>query len=278
MDHDHSAAAGDPTASAGPGPADATVSRRQVLAGASLLGAAAALGIDLSGCSSDHGPPYRALSPHQAAVVEDATARLIPGPRDDPAEAGHPGAREANVVGYIDTMLGALHHDPALVYAGGPFSDRNGHDHDDMADFVDLPTTVRQHWQDRLRGFERRYHRGIRDLDRLAGGNFVRASAARQDKALAQNPHGFTDLLFEHAIEGCYAVPEYQGNAHLVGWREIKFPGDSQPRGYTDHEVSRSDGRDPLAREGVVDRVLTLLESTSPASTSKPNLVGRAGH
>ena len=50
----------------------------------------------------------RFFTAHQAAVVEAATARIAPGPHDDPAEAGHPGAREAGVTGYIDTMLGAL--------------------------------------------------------------------------------------------------------------------------------------------------------------------------
>ena len=40
-------------------------------------------------------------------MVEAATARIAPGPDDDPAEAGHPGAREAGVTGYIDMLLGA---------------------------------------------------------------------------------------------------------------------------------------------------------------------------
>ena len=35
----------------------------------------------------------------------------------------------------------------------------------------------------------------------------------------------------------CTAVPEYGGNANLVGWQDIKLPGDNQPRGYTDAEV-----------------------------------------
>ena len=60
---------------------------------------------------------------HQAAVVEAATARIAPGPEDDPAEAGHPGAREADVTGYIDTMLGAL--DDQDIFAGGPWSNRH---------------------------------------------------------------------------------------------------------------------------------------------------------
>ena len=73
--------------------------------------AAIPLGAVLAGCTSS---PERApgatvlhfFTSHQAAVVEDATARIAPGPTDDPAEG--PGAREADVTGYIDTMLGAL--------------------------------------------------------------------------------------------------------------------------------------------------------------------------
>ena len=38
--------------------------------------------------------------------MQDATARIAPAPRDDPGEG--PGAREADVTGYIDTMLGTL--------------------------------------------------------------------------------------------------------------------------------------------------------------------------
>ena len=80
--------------------------RRAVIA--AIPAASAAL---LGGCTS---PPKRApgarvlrfFTSHQAAVVEDATARIAPGPRDDPAEG--PGAREADVTGYIDTMLGTL--------------------------------------------------------------------------------------------------------------------------------------------------------------------------
>ena len=85
----------------------------------------------LAACTSPRQPQPAALdffTEHQAAVVEAATARIAPGPEDDPAEAGHPGAREADVTGYIDTMLGALHdgvlqHD--RVFAGGPWSNRH---------------------------------------------------------------------------------------------------------------------------------------------------------
>ncbi len=38
-------------------------------------------------------------------------------------------------------------------------------------------------------------------------------------------------------VEGAYAAPEYLGNRDLAGWPAIGFPGDVQPRGYTDAEV-----------------------------------------
>lgn len=241
------------------------LSRREVLAGTSLLAAAAALGVDLSGCTKPS-RSYRVLTDHEAAVVVEATARLIPGPADDPAEAGHPGAREAGVVHYIDGMLGALHRSPALVYAGGPFPQRDP-EGSGTTSFVKLPGTVRAHWQRKLEELTRQYKAGIRRLDQLAGGDFAKASPQRRDTALMKEEE-FRKILFQHAIEGCYALPLYLGNAGGGSWKEIRFPGGRW--GFAPDEVSRSDGRDSLAREGVVAKVLDLLEQTSPASTAKP--------
>ena len=81
-----------------------------------------------------------------------------------------------------------------------------------------------------------------------------------QDKILAGSAaSSFTALLFEHTIEGLYAAPEYGGNRGLAGWKDIAFPGDIQPRGYTPEEVSRSDGPDPVEATGIVADVLKLL-------------------
>jgi len=258
-----------------------------VLQGGSLLAIAVAAGLDLGACSSGSSgssqpsgssgsgkrrPPV--LDDHERAVLEAATARLVPGPEDDPAETGHPGAREAKAAGYIVTLLGALQTDPPRVYAGGPFSDRAGNDHDDMARFLPLDAAVTAHWQARLRDLVAAYHAGLHQLDTLAGGDFAGATPAAQDAALARNPKvahlpadssGFTDLLFGHTVEGCYGAPEYGGNAGLVMWRSIQFPGDVQPRGYPDDQVTRSDGPDPYRPTKIVTDVLQLLTSTAPA-------------
>ena len=231
------------------------VPRRTVIASAAVLGVAA--------CTS---PAQRAGAPrfftaHQAAVVEAATARLAPGPHDDPAEAGHPGAREAGVTGYIDRMLGmdAAAGQP-MIFAGGPWSNRHADGHDAMASFISPDPVTAIAWRKRLAGWRRQYTSGVATLDRLAGGDFVKAPPEKQDAILAkQEVSAFTSLLFEHTVEGLYAVPEYGGNRDLVGWKDIGYPGDVQPRGYTADEVERSDGHDPVVDTEIVAKVLKFL-------------------
>jgi hypothetical protein len=218
-----------------------------------------------SGCTPAAAGPAagRFFTSHQFAVIEGATARIAPGPADDPAEAGHPGAREAGVTGYIDIMLGALGalgaHEPK-IFAGGPWSNRHTAGPDLMADFIALDPVARIAWRKRLEGWREQYQQGIVALDRLSGGDFTAAAPAHQDKVLAgPDVKAFVSLLFEHTIEGLYANPEYGGNRGLAGWRDIGFPGDVQPRGYTPGEVERSDGRDPVAAVGIVADVLKFL-------------------
>lgn len=83
-------------------------------------------------------------------------------------------------------------------------------------------------------GLQERYQEGLVAL----GEDFLGLSAEEQDNRLRDN-HEFTGLLYEHACEGMYGAPEYLGNRGLVGWRNIGWDGDVQPRGYTDEEVSQ---------------------------------------
>jgi Gluconate 2-dehydrogenase subunit 3 len=238
-----------------------------VVIGALPVAVASAAVLGAEGCTSSasSGRTLRFFTADQAAVVEAATARIAPGPADDPAEAGHPGAREADVTGYIDSMLGALGSldDAApLVFAGGPWSNRHTSGPDLMAQFATLDPVARIAWRRRLTGWQQQYRQGIATLDKLAGGDFTKASGAKQDKILVMSAlSDFVSLLFEHTIEGLYAAPEYGGNRGLAGWKEIGFPGDIQPRGYTADEVSRSDGHDPVDNTGIVADVLKLLGS-----------------
>ncbi len=262
---------GDAVGVPAPGSGSLSLRRRSVL-GAVPVAVASAAVLGSSGCTSQStssGTPVRRfLTDHEAAVVEDATARLAPGPGDDPAEAGHPGAREAGVTDYIDMMLGMLGALGASgagaaappVFAGGPWSNRHTSGPDLMASFIALDPVRTIAWRRRLSGWQQQYRAGIATLDRLAGGDFTKASPADQDKILARpDVRPFMSLLFEHTVEGMYSVPEYGGNRDLVGWKDISYPGDIQPRGYTAEEVSRSDGPSPVEETPVVAEVLKFL-------------------
>ena len=249
------------------GPTAKSITRRRFLAAASLLPLAAALSPRLLARARAADPSYVFFTAHQAAVVREATARLIPGPTDDPSEAGHPGAREADVVGFVDTLLGAFSFAPAEVHAGGPWSNRPDPSQPDyMATFVPLTRIQTLAWQRRIRGLQQAYRDGVDLLDSQAGGDFSTAPPAEQDTILASSgAAGFRDLLFTHAIEGMYSVPEYGGNAGLVGWQDIRFRGDTQPVGYTPHEVTSSDGPDPVVVDGAVAGLAAGFDAAATA-------------
>jgi hypothetical protein len=173
-------------------------------------------------------------------VVEAVCARLIPTDQD-------PGATEAGVAEYIDGFLGAFSFDPPRIWAGGPFSGRAG----GMAGFASFHRLNRldelawrtriegsrgmpeREWNGPVVGLQERYAAGLA----LLGPDFADVDAGEQDRRLRDNEE-FTKLVYQHACEGMYGAPEYGGNRGGVGWSYIGFPGDTQPRGYSDQEVS----------------------------------------
>ena len=184
------------------------------------------------------------LNARDAKVLEAAVDRLIP------ATGAHPGASALGAVDYIDGLLGAFLVDPPRIFAGGPFSGRHGGDAS-FANFLPLRPLEELAWRTRIEGslgqperefngpvtgWQQRYREGIDAL----GDDFDRVGGDEQDRRLAAAPV-FRMLLYGHANEGCYGAPEYGGNRDGRGWAAIAFPGDSQPRGYTDEEVSRRD-------------------------------------
>jgi hypothetical protein len=77
------------------------------------------------------------------------------------------------------------------------------------------------------------YREGLAAL----GDDFTAAPPDEQDRRLDAAVELKT-LLYVHACEACYGAPEYGGNRDLAGWRAIGWPGDVQPRGWTDDEVT----------------------------------------
>jgi hypothetical protein len=171
-------------------------------------------------------------------VVGAACERLVPG-------SGSAGAAD-----YVDGLLGAFAVDPPRIWAGGPFSGRLG-GRDGFSRFLPLGAMEELAWRTRIEGsqgrperewngpvvgLQQRYAEGLEALGR----DFADVGPDHQDARLAAEP-GFRHLLHAHACESMYGDPVYGGNRNGAGWRAIAFPGDVQPRGWTDVEVS---GRD----------------------------------
>lgn len=169
-----------------------------------------------------------------------ACERLIPSDKTA-------GATEACVADYIDGLLGAFAFDPPRIWARGPTSGRSGGENC-FGRFHPLTEIDELAWRIRIEGslglperefngpvvgLQQRYRSGLAAL----GENFNELSAEEQD-AVLDTLREFTEMLYEHCCEGMYGPPEYGGNRECVGWRSIRFPGDVQPRGYSDSEVS----------------------------------------
>jgi hypothetical protein len=186
----------------------------------------------------------RFLTEHEHAVLAAAADRLIP-----PLDA-HPGGGALGVADYVDRLLGAFTFDPPLIFAGGPFSGRAG-GVASFEEFLPLSRHEETAWRTRIegslgrterefngptRGWQAIYRDGIAAL----GEDFVTVDGDEQDRRLGANAE-LRELFYAHACEGAYGPPEYGGNPGTAGWIAIDFPGDVQPRGWTDEEVR---GRD----------------------------------
>jgi gluconate 2-dehydrogenase gamma chain len=186
------------------------------------------------------------LTDHERRIIDAACERLIPAD----ARLGAPGAQAAGVVDYIDGLLGAFCFDPPRIWAGGPFSGRHGGDAS-FDQWIALSPADELAWRTRIEGsrgiperefngpvigWQEQYRAG---LDAL-GPDFADVPGDEQDARLDAVPE-FRALLYEHACEGMYGDPVYGGNRDGIGWAFIGFAGDSQPRGYTDAEVTGAD-------------------------------------
>jgi gluconate 2-dehydrogenase gamma chain len=132
-----------------------------------------------------------------AATVAAFTERLMPG------APGMAGARDANVLNYIDLALAGAYADLQDFYRRG---------------LAQLETFCQQAHQ----------------------ASFARLDAVRQDAVIAALEDGkaagftwptaqaFFNTLRTHTMEGMFADPVYGGNKDFAGWRLVGFPG-AQP-------------------------------------------------
>ena len=172
--------------------------------------------------------PLRFFTDMEALTIAAAAARIFPSD-----EAG-PGAAEARVILYIDRQLAGPYGRDRYRYTQGPF-------HEGVPEQgYQGSATPRQIYKEGLK--------------LLAG--FRQLEAAAQDRVLKQIEHTpFFQLLRSHTIEGMFCDPMHGGNADLIGWQLIGFPG---PRMNNADEVERHHGEafrpPPASLEQVIGR------------------------
>jgi gluconate 2-dehydrogenase gamma chain len=142
--------------------------------------------------------PLRFFTQDEAMIVAAASARIFP------TDESGPGAREAGVVVYIDRQLAGPYGRDRYRYTSGPFEEgveEQGYQGQ---------ANPRQIYRDALKN--------------LTG--FDRLSPAEQDQSLTKiEDTEFFDLLREHTIEGIFCDPIHGGNADMIGWQLIGYPG-----------------------------------------------------
>jgi len=143
--------------------------------------------------------PLRFFTQSEALIVAAAASRIFP------SDDSGPGANEAGVVIYIDRQLAGPWGRDRHRYTQPPF------DEDAAAEFgYQGKATPREIYRDGLKG--------------LAG--FDRLSASDQDAKLKQiETTRFFVLLRLNTLEGMFSDPIHGGNADMVGWQLIGFPG-----------------------------------------------------
>jgi gluconate 2-dehydrogenase gamma chain len=142
--------------------------------------------------------PLRFFTATEARVIAAACARIFP------SDATGPGATEAGVVIYIDRQLAGPYGRDKHRYTKGPFV-----------------TSVPEHGYQGKQTPREMYRAGLAQL-----GAFADLTSEKQDETLLSiEKTTFFQMLRSHTIEGMFCDPMHGGNAGLIGWQLIGFPG-----------------------------------------------------
>jgi gluconate 2-dehydrogenase gamma chain len=184
--------------------------------------------------------PLKFFSEPEAIIVAAVASRIFP------SDESGSGANEAGVVIYIDRQLAGPWGRDRYRYTHGPFDE-------DAAPTLGYqgeasPREIYREGLGKLRGFDQ--------LD-----------PAAQDEVLqGMESSRFFELLRANTIEGMFCDPAHGGNAGMIGWRLIGFPG---PRMSYAADVDKHYGTafrpEPTTLRQVTGRELSLSEDEGRA-------------
>src|ERR1700736_5271375 len=179
--------------------------RRQFLTlSANSLGGVLVYSLDrksslLTGQSKRLRIPLRFFSEPEALTLASAAARIFP------SDDSGPGAKEAGVTIYIDRQLAGPYGQDRYRYTRGPFIE-----------------SVPEHGYQGKANPREIYRDGLQKI----GIDFDKLDAGKQDERLhAIENTTFFRMLRAHTIEGMFSDPMHGGNANMIGWQLIGYPG-----------------------------------------------------
>jgi gluconate 2-dehydrogenase gamma chain len=171
--------------------------------------------------------PLRFFTAAEASVVTAACERIFP------SDASGPGAKEAGVVIYIDRQLAGPYGADKYRYTKGPFVD-----------------SYPEHGYQGKENPRETYHQGIANL----GTNFAELPVEEQIRKLqSMEKTHFFQLLRTHTIEGIFSDPMHGGNAGLIGWQLIGYPG---PRMSYKDDVDQHFGKEWRPKPASLEQIM----------------------
>ena len=158
------------------------------------------------------------FSPAERRAADALTARIIP------TDESGPGAREADVVMFLDRQLAGFYGRGQRWYMRGPFPEpleTQGYQSEHP------PAGLWRHGLAALDAHCRQTHDGrdFVDLTEDEQDAVLRAIDDEEIEFEEVSAKAFFDFAKEMTIEGFFCDPIYSGNRDMTGWRYVGFPG-----------------------------------------------------
>ncbi|MDX6631941.1 MAG: gluconate 2-dehydrogenase gamma chain [Gaiellales bacterium] len=186
----------------------AGLSRAQLVRRAGMLGAAAALpGAAAAPAVADAAASdaLKALTAAEAATLDAVLQRLLP------TDAAGPGAKEANVLRYIDWALaGDLN-----VFRGPYASALAAIDAYAVQTFGAAFAALTAAQQDQL----------LSNMEAGAPEKSTINNKSNPQIGFAPSSTAVFEMIRTHALQGMFGDPAHGGNVGFVGWNIVRFPG-----------------------------------------------------
>lgn len=182
--------------------------------------------------------PLRFFTGDEAQIIAAACECIFP------SDENGPGAKEAGVVVYIDHQLAGPYGRDRYRYTKGPFVE-----------------SVAEHGYQGKDNPQQIYHGGLQQL----GADYARSDTAEQFKRLRSiETTMFFRMLRTHTIEGMFSDPLHGGNANLIGWQLIGYPGPIMSyRNEIDKNYGKALERKPVSLADVVGHPVSGWEDES---------------